>query len=121
MQDYIIGIRNRMVVVESDDPTLVRTSSGIDRIRVRIYDAEWLDFDSSLALAIGGTVYEQALDFEEAEAEWVAEAVVPVPDAALDTAGVMSVAVHGVDGSNRHIITVYAAPLTVEMEGDHAN
>ena len=114
MQTYRIDIRDRMLAT-SGDTSLVRTSRGIDQIEVTVHDAEWLGFELSLALSIGGTLHEVPVELSEADEGWVC--AVPVPDSILEHDGALGVALHGVSRTD-HIITAYSAPLIIEYEGD---
>lgn len=120
MQTYILAIHDRAITAESTDTTLVRTSKGVDEIAVRIYSSEWLE-TFSLAIDLyhdGDTPVEIPLELStSADAEWLAEATVAVPDSVLTTAGPLGVTVHGYRDTD-HIITERAYPLTVAQEGD---
>ena len=119
MQTYILQVRDRRISAASGDTTMVRTSSGVDEIEVRLHGQEWLAFGLSLALSIGGSVYEVPVTAEAAaDADWDAAFSVPVPDAALTHTGALGVAVHGADADGNHIITAAAWPLSIEDEGD---
>lgn len=120
MQQYVLAVRDRAITAESTDTTLVRTSKGVDEIAIRFYSPEWLeDFSLSCALYVGNTLEEQALTLTQPlGAEWLAEAVIAVPDSVLESAGELGVTVHGVNSGNDHIITERAFPLTVMLEGD---
>jgi len=120
MQRYVLAVRDRAITAESTDTTLVRTSKGVDEIAIRFYSPEWLeDFSLSCALYVGDVLEEQALTLvQPLGAEWLAEAVIAVPDTVLESAGELGVTVHGVTSGNEHIITERAFPLTVMLEGD---
>ena len=120
MQRYVLAVRDRAITAESTDTTLVRTSQGVDEIAIRFYSPEWLeDFSLSCALYVGDVLEEQALTLvQPLGAEWLAEAVIAVPDTVLESAGELGVTVHGVTSGNEHIITERAFPLTVMLEGD---
>lgn len=120
MQRYVLAVRDRAITAESADTTLVRTSRGVDEIAIRFYSPEWLeDFSLSCALYVGDVLEEQALTLTQTlGAEWLAEAVIAVPDSVLESAGALGVTVHGVTSGNDHIITERAFPLTVMLEGD---
>lgn len=120
MQRYVLAVRDRAITAESTDTTLVRTSRGVDEIAIRFYSPEWLeDFSLSCALYVGDVLEEQALTLTQPlGAEWLAEAVIAVPDSVLETAGELGVTVHGTNVDNDHIITERAFPLTVMREGD---
>ena len=119
MQRYVLAVRDRSITVESTDTTLVRTSRGVDEIAIRFYSPEWLEgFALSCALYIGNVLEEQALTLTQPTGvEWLAEAVIAVPDSVLEAAGELGVTVHGYHGTD-HIITERAFPLTVMQEGD---
>lgn len=120
MQRYVLAVRDRAITAESTDTTLVRTSKGVDEIAIRFYSPEWLeDFALSCALYVGDVLEEQALTLiQPLGAEWLAEAVITVPDTVLETAGELGVTVHGVNDADDHIITERSFPLTVMLEGD---
>lgn len=120
MQRYVLAVRDRAITAESTDTTLVRTSCGVDEIAIRFYSPEWLeDFSLSCALYVGDVLEEQAVSLTEvSESEWLAEAVIAVPDTVLESAGALGVTVHGVTSGNDHIITERSFPLTVMPEGD---
>lgn len=120
MQRYVLAVRDRAITAESTDTTLVRTSRGVDEIAIRFYSPEWLEgFSLSAALYVGDMLEEQALTLTQSPgAEWLAEAVISVPNSVLETAGELGVTVHGIDSDNDHIITERAFPLTVMQEGD---
>lgn len=120
MQRYVLAVRDRAITAESTDTTLVRTSRGVDEIAIRFYSPEWLeDFVLSCALYVGDVLEEQALTLTQPlGAEWLAEAVIAVPDTVLESAGALGVTVHGITSGNEHIITERAFPLTVMLEGD---
>jgi len=114
MQTYVLAVDNRTISLVSDDDTLVRTSRGIDEIRLEFADAEWADYDLSLALTNGSTV-EIPITLENMTC------TVAVPDSILERDGPLGVAVHGTDDAGNHIITAHATPLTIEHEGDAAD
>lgn len=120
MQTYILGIHDRALAAESADTTLVRTSKGVDEIKVRVYSGEWLEA-FSLAIDLyhdGETPVEIPLSLSTStDTDWLAEATVSVPDSVLTTAGALGVTVHGYRDTD-HIITERAYPLTVAHEGD---
>lgn len=120
MQRYVLAVRDRAITAESADTTLVRTSKGVDEIAIRFYSPEWLEgFALSCALYVGDVLEEQALTLTQPlGAEWLAEAVIAVPDSVLESAGALGVTVHGVTSGNEHIITERSFPLTVMQEGD---
>ena len=122
MQTYILAVRDRTITSESADSTLVRTSVGVDQIEMRFYSAEWLDFDLSVALKVGGTLIEQSIEPTAAiDAAWLASCTLAVPDSILQHDGPLAVTVHGTDESDNHIITAKAYPLVIEHEGDTAS
>ncbi len=116
MQTYELEIADRVITLASDDETLVRTSSGRDRLLVRFLDDEWLGFDHVAVAMSNGEA------FEESEVSLVGGtepyAYAEVPDEVLLAVGDLGVCVHAWDSEGRHIITRQSHPLTVEPEGD---
>lgn len=120
MQIYDLMIKDRAITLVSDDNTLVRTSKGVDSVRLLFDSAEWLDgFDLSVAFINGETIIEVDIEPQAVEGSThLAECVVDVPDEVLTQTGALGVTVHGSDENDNHIITARAFPLTVELEGD---
>lgn len=120
MQTYEILVKNRAVLPNSQDMTLVRTSIGIDQVHVLFDNAEWLDFPIKITFSQGGDVVTQPLTISliDGSDEWVAEATVTVPYEVVDMTGPINVTLQGTDSDGRHIITAKGAPLSVEEAGD---
>ena len=120
MQTYDLLIKDRTITLVSDDSTLVRTSKGVDSVRLLFDSAEWLDgFDLSCAFINGETIVEVGIQPQAVtDSVHLAECVVDVPDEVLTQTGALGVTVHGSDENDNHIITARAFPLTVELEGD---
>lgn len=119
MQTYEILVRNRAIVGNSNDMTLVRTSVGIDQVHVLFDNDEWLAFPITITFAQGGDMVTQALVVSETpDSEWVAESTVTVPHEVTDMTGPIRVTLQGTDASGNHIITAKGSPLTVEEAGD---
>ena len=120
MQIYDLLVKDRAITLVSDDNTLVRTSKGVDSVRLLFDSDEWLDgFDLSVAFVNGETISEVDIEPQAvANSVHLAECVVEVPDEVLTQTGALGVTVHGSDENDNHIITARAFPLTVELEGD---
>lgn len=120
MQVYDLMVKDRAITLVSDDNTLVRTSKGVDSVRLLFDSDEWLDgFDLSVAFINGDVIEEVDISPQAVEGSvHLAECVVEVPDAVLTQTGELGVTVHGNDSNDNHIITARAFPLTVELEGD---
>ena len=119
MQTYDLLIKDRAITLVSDDNTLVRTSSGVDNVRLLFASDEWLDgFDLSCAFINGETIVEVDITPQASTGDYLAECVVDVPDEVLTQTGALGITVHGSDENDNHIITARAFPLTVELEGD---
>ena len=120
MQTYEILVKNRAVLPNSQDMTLVRTSIGIDQVHVLFDNAEWLDFPIKITFSQGGDVVTHPLTISliDGSEEWVAEATVTVPYEVIDMTGPINVTLQGTDSDGRHIITAKGAPLSVEEAGD---
>lgn len=122
MQTYELAVRNRVITVESEDTTLVRTSRGVDKLVIGGTEDEWLGLDRcEVVLGNGGEMQavEAAItpELEGADhPDWAWRCEVEVPDSVLQSEGKLAVTVHGFKGEN-HIITAAAWPLTVEEEG----
>lgn len=118
MQTYEITVRERAITRTSNDPTMVRTSRGVDRLHILFDSPEWLDFDLSVAMYNGGVLVESPVTVTPLLGDHLAECYVNVPDEVLESLGALGVTVHGTDESDNHIITERAFPFTVEQEGD---
>jgi hypothetical protein len=120
MQTYEILVRNRSVIPNSDDMSLVRTSIGIDQVHVLFDSAEWLGFPVKVTFAQGEDIVTQSLVLNEVtnSDEWSAESTVTVPYEVIDMVGPIRVTFQGTDSSGNHIITAYGTPLEVEEAGD---
>lgn len=119
MQTYDLLIKDRAITLVSDDNTLVRTSKGVDSVRLLFASDEWLDgFDLSVAFINGQTIEEVDITPQASTGDYLAECTVDVPDEVLTQTGALGVTVHGSDENDNHIITARAFPLTVELEGD---
>ena len=119
MQTYDLLIKDRTITLVSDDNTLVRTSKGVDNVRLLFASDEWLDdFDLSCAFINGETIVEVDISPQASTGDYLAECTVDVPDEVLTQTGALGVTVHGSDDNDNHIITARAFPLTVELEGD---
>ena len=120
MQVYNLLVKDRTITLVSNDSTLVRTSKGVDSVRLLFDSDEWLDgFELSVAFINGETIEEVDIEPEAvAGSTHLAECVVEVPDEVFTQTGNLGVTVHGTDENDNHIITARAFPLTVELEGD---
>ena len=120
MQTYEILVRNRAVLPNSQDMTLVRTSVGIDQVHVMFDNAEWLDFPIKITFGQGEDLVTTPLTVSliDGSDEWVAEATVTVPYEVIDMTGPIRVTLQGTDSEGRHIITAQGSPLSVEEAGD---
>lgn len=123
MQTYEILVRERSVLPNSADMTLVRTSIGIDQVHVMFDNAEWLDFPVSITFGNGDTIITQSLTTSALTDidGWVAEGTCTIPWEVTQDLGAIRVTLQGTDSSGNHIITAYGAPLTVEECGDTAS
>ncbi len=123
MQTYEILVRERSVLQNSADMTLVRTSIGIDQVHVMFDSAEWLDFPISITFGNGDTIITQSLTVSALTDidGWVAEGTCTIPWEVSQDLGAIRVTLQGTDSSGNHIITAYGAPLTVEECGDTAS
>ncbi len=120
MQTYDISIHERAVSLASTDRTLVRTSKGVDRIRLLFDSAEWLDgFDLTCWFKRGEELRGVAITPTATTGDHLAECLVTVPYQVLATEGELGITVSGVDSDpTRYIVTERAYPLYVELEGD---
>lgn len=120
MQTYEILVRNRAVIPNSQDMTLVRTSIGIDQVHVMFDNAEWLDFPIKITFGQGNDLITTPLTVGliDGSDEWVAEATVTIPYEVIDMTGPIRVTLQGTDSEGRHIITAQGSPLSVEEAGD---
>lgn len=119
MQTYEIIVRERSIVPNSDDMTLVRTSIGIDQLHILLDNAEWLEFPISCTFAQGSDIVTIPLTVRPLEdSEWVAESTCTIPYEVIDMVGPIRVTLQGVDSNGRHIITAKGSPLSVEEAGD---
>ena len=119
MQVYMLNIADRRVTAEGDS-TLVRTSSGVDVLRLLFYDEEWLGFSLECVLSSGGTVAVIGDAFTLSSGDdtaHVASKELPIPDWVLVEEGLVGVCVHGSNGTGDHIITEASWPLEVRREG----
>ena len=123
MQTYEILVRERSVLPNSADMTLVRTSIGIDQVHVLFDNSEWLDFPISITFGNGDTIITQSLTVSALTNidGWVAEGTCVIPWEVTQDLGAIRVTLQGTDSSGNHIITAYGAPLTVEECGDTAS
>ena len=123
MQTYEILVRERSVLPNSADMTLVRTSIGIDQVHVLFDNSEWLDFPISITFGNGDTIITQSLTTSALTDidGWVAEGTCVIPWEVTQDLGAIRVTLQGTDSSGNHIITAYGAPLTVEECGDTAD
>ena len=119
MQTYEILVRNRSVVPNSKDMTLVRTSVGIDQVHVLFDNQEWLAFPITITFAQGDALVTQALPVTQTDSDsWVAEATMTVPHEVVQMTGAIRVTLQGTDKDGNHIITAKGSPLSVEEAGD---
>jgi hypothetical protein len=118
MQTYDLIVRNRTISPMSSDNTLVRTSVGVDRVRI-LADEEWMGYDINVAFENGALVSVPATPSETDYDGFAVEVTVEVPPEVLETVGPLQVTLYGVDG-DRYIITRKSYPLTVVQEGDGA-
>ena len=118
MQIYELTVRERAITRTSNDPTMVRTSRGVDRLHILFDSPEWLDFDLGVAMYNGGVLVESPVTVTPLLGDHLAECYVDVPDEVLESLGALGVTVHGTDENDNHIITERAFPFTVEQEGD---
>ena len=119
MQVYELLVKDRAITLLSDDKTLVRTSKGVDSIKLYFDSAEWLDgFDLSCAFINGDVIEEVEITPTATTGEHLAQCTVEVPDEVLTENGALGITVHGYDSNDNHIITARAFPLEVEQEGD---
>ena len=119
MQTYELLVKERSVQPNSADMTMVRTSVGIDKVHILFDNAEWLDFGITITFGNGNTLVTQPLVVSAlADDLWVAEAECVVPWEVLQDVGNVRVTLQGTDSDDRHIITAYGAPLSVEEAGD---
>lgn len=119
MQTYELLVKNRSVMSNSEDMTLVRTSVGMDQVHVLFDNQEWLGFPVTITFAQGDDVITQSLVLSEiASGEWAAESYAPVPHEVIDMVGRVRVTLQGTDSQGRHIITAKGSPLIVEEAGD---
>ena len=119
MQTYEVLVRNRSVVSNSKDMTLVRTSVGIDQLHVLFDSDEWLGFPVTVTFGHGDELVSRALVVSElAGSAWVAESTVEIPWEVIDQTGPIRVTFQGTDSEGRHIITAAGSPLSVEEAGD---
>lgn len=119
MQTYEILVKNRAVIGNSKDMTLVRTSVGIDQVHVLFDNPEWLDFPITITFAQGDRKITQSLVVSGVDTEdWVAESTCEVPWEVIESTGPIRVTLQGTDSGGNHIITAKGAPLAVEEAGD---
>lgn len=119
MQTYTIAVTDRTLALASTDRTLVRTGRGVDEIELLFYSDEWLDFPLKCALAINGDITEISITLESptTDDEWLARAVVDVPDEVLESAGALGVTVHGKISDDEYIVSALSIPLEIRQEG----
>lgn len=119
MQTYEILVRNRAVLPNSQDMTLVRTSVGIDQLHILFDNDEWLNFPVTVTFAsVDDMVTQPCLLSPVNSDEYVAETYVTIPWEVIDENGVIRVTLQGTDSDGRHIITARGTPLMVEESGD---
>lgn len=121
MQTYELLVKNRAVLPNSRDMTLVRTSVGIDQIHILFDSDEWLDFALTVTFSRNGSnlvTTPLIVSTISGSADWVAEASVEVPHEVVEEIGSIRVTVNGYDNEGRHIVTALSEPLKVEREGD---
>ncbi len=122
MQTYELLVKNRAITALSEDTTLVRTSRGVDQVRVYFDDDEWLNnahvtviYFINGDVMLGAAFYPQAITGGEHKAQ----ATVEVPDEVLRNEGPLGVTVqYRNESEDVHLITAKAHPLTVELEGE---
>ena len=119
MQTYEILVRNRTILPNSEDMTLVRTSVGIDQVHILFDSAEWLEFPITATFASGDDIVTQPCLLSPVDSdEYVAETYVTIPWEVVDENGGIRVTLQGTDSQGRHIITAKGSPLSVEEAGD---
>lgn len=120
MQTYELLVKNRAIVPNSDDMTLVRTSIGIDQIHVLFDNAEWLDFPITVTFSQGEDSVTKSLVISSVDGtgEWVAQSTCLIPHEVIDMVGPIKVTFQGTSADGNHIITAAASPLSVEEAGD---
>ncbi len=123
MQTYELLVKERSVLPNSADMTLVRTSIGIDQVHVMFDNSEWLDFPVSITFGNGDTIITQSLTVSALTDidGWVAEGTCVIPWEVSQDLGAIRVTLQGTDSDGNHIVTAYGAPLTVEECGDTAS
>lgn len=121
MQTYELLVKNRTVIPNSEDMTLVRTSAGIDQAHILFDNPEWLDFALTATFSQGGrdpVTAPLVVSAVSDSPDWVAEATVEIPYETMEQTGTVRVTINGTDSEGRHIVTTLSEPLTVEREGD---
>jgi hypothetical protein len=119
MQTYEVVVVGREIRANSNDMTLVRTSSGVDVLHVLFEGEEWLSFP--LTATFGNGAVKRTLPMVVtaiADSDWAAESSVQIPWEVLRSVGDVRVTIQGTDASGNHIITAKGAPLSVEEAGD---
>lgn len=120
MQTYELIVKNRAIVPNSYDMTLVRTSVGIDQVHILFDNEEWLEFPILMTFAQGSDVLTVPVEVSvlDDSDDWVAEATVTVPFEVIDMNGRIAVTIQGTSSDGRHIITARSRPMSVEEAGD---
>jgi len=119
MRTYELLVADRTVKPNSKSMSLVRTSVGMDQVRILFDDAEWMDFPVTITFASKDDMVTQALVLAAIDgSEYVAEAYSTVPWEVIDETGKVRVTIQGTDSQGRHIITAKGSPLTVVEAGD---
>ena len=118
MQTYTLNVIDRTITSEGDN-TLVRTSSGVDRVLLRFDNAEWMSFTLSVFFANGDVIEEVPLSVSTSSDGWACQGYCDVPSTVLEQDNPLYVTVTGVDSSGNYIITALSSPLIVRPEGTH--
>ena len=119
MQTYEVLVRNRAVIPNSRDMTLVRTSIGIDRLHVLFDSDEWLGFPVSVTFGQGDVLVSRSLVLSLLDdSDWIAESTTDIPWEVIERNGPIRVTFQGTDSNGNHIITAAGSPLSVEEAGD---
>ena len=119
MYTHELLVVDRSVRPNSKSMSIVRTSVGIDDVRILFDDPEWLEFPVTITFASEQDTVTQTIVLSEIQdSQYVAEAYATIPWEVLDENGSVRVTLQGTDSQGRHIVTAKGEPLSVVEAGD---